>query len=482
MPTLRVLPGEIAWLPWSADAFSRARDERKPVLLCITATWSLSCREMDRTSYADPAIAFAINDGFVPVRVNADHRPDICDRYSLGGWPTTAFLTADGDMLGGGTYVEPQRLSGVLQQVRQAYGRAPASHRDSAVAVAPGDAGTPPDVESLCRAIFEAFDEEFGGFGAAPKFPHTAPIHLALARYRANGDERLESIVTRTLDAMGWGPLYDEDDGGFFRFAATRDWRQPHTEKLLTVNASLLHAYVAAADELKIARLGERAADIVRYVQTWLADVQDGGWYGSRCASGVVPGERSESVGVTDTAFYADGNACMASAMLRAASVFDDESLREFALKSLERVLLACYRPGHGVAHFTDGQARVRGLLPDQVAMATAQLDAFEATGNIVYEMMAEELAHYAIREMWDADAGGFFDRAVADAPDAVGLMRRRLKPFVANCEAARLLTRLAIASGDSEFTRFAAGALAAVAPQAAAQGPLAAHYVLAIE
>jgi uncharacterized protein YyaL (SSP411 family) len=110
--------------------------------------------------------------------------------------------------------------------------------------------------------------------------------------------------------------------------------------------------------------------------------------------------------------------------------------------------------------------------------MASACLDLFDLTGNVVYEMMAEELAHYALRLMWDGDAGGFFDRAPDDA-DPPGLMRR-LRPFAANCDASRTLRRLAAASGEQEFAAFADRILAAMAPLAVSQGPLAAHYVLA--
>jgi uncharacterized protein YyaL (SSP411 family) len=82
---------------------------------------------------------------------------------------------------------------------------------------------------------------------------------------------------------------------------------------------------------------------------------------------------------------------------------------------------------------------------------------------------------------MWDDEAGGFFDRAAAADDEAIGLMRQRLKPFVGNCEAARLLARLAAASGESDFAARADAALASVAPQAGRQGPLAAHYLLAL-
>ena len=171
----------------------------------------------------------------------------------------------------------------------------------------------------------------------------------------------------------------------------------------------------------------------------------------------------------------------MVSATLRAAELLDDTALGEFALKSLERIVVACYSPGAGIAHCLDGRPAVRGLLDDQVAMAAAHLDAHAATGNIVYEMMAQELMHYAVRMMWDEEGGGFFDRSVPEAAERIGLMGERLKPFVQNCDAARVLKRLAGVKGDHNFGAQAEATLAAVAPQAPHQGPLAAHYMLAL-
>jgi uncharacterized protein YyaL (SSP411 family) len=222
-------------------------------------------------------------------------------------------------------------------------------------------------------------------------------------------------------------------------------------------------------------------------LQTWLADPLDGGWFASQRADATyyglsAPQRRSVAAPAVDERLYADLNGAAASAALYAARLAGDEGLREFAIKSLERVLLGCYRPGAGVAHWFDREPHVRGLLGDQIAMVTANLDAYEVTGNIVYEMMAEELAHYALRTMWDEADAGFFDRARSEdgADAAIGLLRRPVKPFVPNCEAARMLRRLAATSGDNQFVSYADAALAALAPGAAAQGPLAAHFVLA--
>lgn len=445
---------------------------------------------MDRTSYADPAIVSVIHDRFVPIRVDADRRPDISERYALGGWPTTAFLTGDGEVLGGGTYVPHESMAGILDRVASAF-----ATRGDEIAQRSGTriSGDEPDPhapvvprDALLKSVYATYDAEHGGFGAGAKFPITAPLQLALEMHRDTGDRRMAEIATVTLDAMGWGGLYDEIDGGFFRCAATREWQAPHREKLLEVNASLLGLYVDASETLGVTRFQERAADVIRYVQTWLADPVDGGWGGSQHADDVYydasthETRRALVAPPVDRVLFAGWNASMVSAALRAARVFEDDGFRDFALTSLERVVLGCYRPGGGVAHFFEGEAHVRGLLDDQIAMATANLDAFEVTGNVVYEMMAQELGHYAVRVLWDEERGGFCD-SLAPEDDAVGLMRRRIRPFAANCEAARLFRRLASTSGGEEFADRAEATLAAVAPLASSQGPLAAHYLLAL-
>ena len=459
----------IPWLPWSADAFTQARAASKPVLLFISAAWCRWCDDMERTTWAESSVQKLVNDSFVAVRVDADRRPDIFDRYTLGGVPTTAFLTGDGFAFGGGTYVAAQRMADVLEQAARAF----ASRRDEidrrALARFAATEEPPGPILSsseLTACVFDSYDSEHGGFGSGEKFPLTAPLQLALALSESSPSP-FRAIVEQTLDAMTGGALYDEVDGGFFRYAASRDWQNATEEKLLDVNAALLHVYAEAADVLHAARYREIAADILRYVQTALADPVDGGWAGS---------QRGDSV---DRTLYTGWNAQMVSAVLRAARLLDDAALGQFAVKSLERVLLAVYQPGAGVAHFHDGAAQVRGLLDDQIQMTAAALDAFEATGNVVYSMMAEELGHYVLRLMWDDADPGFFDRV--DRDDEIGLLRRRAKPFVSNCQAASVMGRLAVASGTHEFREKAEAALSRVAGMAPAQGPLAAHYLLAM-
>jgi uncharacterized protein len=294
-------------------------------------------------------------------------------------------------------------------------------------------------------------------------------------------------MAIKTLDAIGWGPLHDDRDGGFFRYSRSGDWSSPEQEKLLDVNAALLDVYLDAFETLQLSRYGERAEDVLRYVQTWLADPVDGGWAGSQRAdpdyySGVtaVAGTVGVPTPPIDRTLYTSWNAAMASAALKAGRLLGDAGLSEFAIRSLERIVGLCYQPGGGMAHYHDGSPQVRGLLADQIAMAEAQLDAFEATGNIVYRMLAEELVLHALRTLWDDSDGGFFDRT-ADPDTDVGLMQARLKPFAANCAAARLLRRVARLSGRDALSGTADRALAAVHHDAPDAGPLAAELVLAL-
>ena len=473
----------IQWLPWRAESFARARAEGKPVLLALAPTWCGNSAGMDTATYGDSGVAALVNSRFVPIRVDADRRPDIAERYELGGWPTTAFLTPDGDLLGGGTYVEGRRLTDVLQRVSTAFEEG--LHLRTAPVRAPELPGHCATVAELTEAVTASFDAEHGGFGGAPKFPLVAPIRLALLLFKEDGSEKHRDIAITTLDAMGWGALYDEEDGGFFRYARRGDWGEPNGEKLLEVNASLLDLYLDAAECLGLERYLERAGDILRYVQTWLADQVDGGWAGSQCADGryYAPADGGRRTGRTpppiDRTLYTGWNALMAGAALKAGRALHDPPLSEFAIRSLERVAVLCYKPGGGVAHYYDDEPQVRGLLDDQIGMASAQLDAFEATGNIVYEMLAEELALYAVNAMWNEQAGGFFDRA-GDAAD-VGLLGERRIPFSTNCAAARLLKRLSHTAKKPRFGELAEQTLSAIGPRAAAEGPLAADYVLAV-
>ena len=243
------------WLPWGSAAFERARDAQRPILLTIGTTWSLGCAEMNRTTYRDPSVLELVNDSFVPVWVDADDRPDIGDRYGLGGWPTIAFLTADGRLLGGQTFTEPSPMVLLLTRVAEAFNARRAELSVSAErernqtepeAGPISEVAPAPDLALeawLLAHLQDAYDGVHGGFGRASKRLQSGPLLYALTQCGSR-NAPLRPIVTHTIDAAVWGPLFDQVDGGLFRYAAHRDWTGPAGEKLLTVNAGALEVLV----------------------------------------------------------------------------------------------------------------------------------------------------------------------------------------------------------------------------------------------
>ena len=131
-------------------------------------------------------------------------------------------------------------------------------------------------------------------------------------------------------------------------------------------------------------------------------------------------------------------------ACLKASEVFDPRELVPKAIDELERTIGRTYQPGAGVAHKVSEPGCERGRLGDQVRAASALLTAYMGTGRLPYAMLAEELVQYARRTLWD-EQGGFFDGPA-----------RASKPFVLNCEAARVLCRLATLHDAKEYCELA--------------------------
>ena len=478
--------GRVDWLPWGRAAFAWAADERRPVLLAVGAAWCPACARMGRTTYGDPAVCDLIERHYVPVRVDADRRPDIAERYTLGGWPTTAFLTPDGQLLGGETYVEPQRMALLLRRVADEFAR----RRDELAAAPPpapaSDAEAPftaGDIPAwLEHQLLAAFDPLHGGFGDAPRHLQAPALRFGLRRIAAGHTALLEA-VKRTLDAAGSGGLFDAVEGGAFRYCAGRDWTAPSVEKLLAVNAEALESLLDGWSVLGDAGCRDRAVGVIRYAAETLADREAGGFYASQYADEryfAAAAEERARLGVppVDRSVYAEGTARMAAAFLHAAARFEDSSLAEFAAAALERVVGETYERGNGIAHAADGGEAVRGLLADQVWTSAALLELYAAAEREVHLDMAQELMRFALRHLFDPAAGRFADRTVA--ADDIGLLRAPLFPFEANCMAVRVLARLGGLTGDDDFGRRADALLAALAPAARTRGAGAAPWVLA--
>jgi uncharacterized protein len=487
----------VAWLAWGPEAFARAGEEGKPVLLSITASWCHGCAVMDRVSYGDPAVARAIAGRFVPVRVDADRRPDINDRYNLDGWPTTALLTPSGEMLTGTTYLPADGLAKLLAEVSEAYADRRSALDERAAEVAarrrnrPSAAPTAvePDLaatEWIARRVVDECDPDHGGFLGDGKFLHVAALSVALTEYGRTGEPALGAAITRTLDGMAEGDVHDQVGGGFFRYAAGADWTRPHTEKMLDDQVGIVSLYLEASRVFGHARWRDVAREVIAYVNGTLCYAPDGRFFGSQAADEAYYQLRTGALRRTidpppvDRTSYTDSTARASAAWIRAGALLDDVALTELGGCALDRALVHTYQPGSGVAHWFDGHVGGRGLLTDQAHAAWALLVLHEATANPTFSMLAEELMRTALRTMWDETGGGFFDRIPGDA-DAIGLLADPLKPLAVNCQAARALARLARLTGDLTLHERALDTLRSQTSVYRAQGLFGAPYALAV-
>src|SRR5437867_7101377 len=130
--------------------------------------------------------------------------------------------------------------------------------------------------DDILRSVIENYDPVFGGFGEAPKFPHTDAVDLLLYGYRRSRDPDLLHMARKTLEYMGRGEVFDQEWGGFFRYATRRDWSEPHYEKMLEDNANLLRNVLSLYRITNDGAHAELARRTIDYIEWKLRDKERG--------------------------------------------------------------------------------------------------------------------------------------------------------------------------------------------------------------
>jgi uncharacterized protein len=511
----------VDWYPWGEEALARARGEDRPILLSIGYAACHWCHVMEHESFEDAETARLMNEHFVNVKVDREERPDLDAVYmdavvtmtGHGGWPMTVFLTPEGEPFFGGTYFPPAPRHGlpsfrqVLEAVAQAYRERRADVARSArqlVESVRGSAELAPSSEPLTDSVLgeaagalrRSFDPEWGGFGGAPKFPPASVLEFLLRRGELD-------LVTKTLDGMAAGGMYDLVGGGFHRYSVDERWLVPHFEKMLYDNALLvpayLHAWVVTGEE----RYRRVAEDTCEYLLHDLA-LPDGGFASSQDADtdgvegltytwtadegvpaellqpfehgrSIVRGEldpelrlrlleersRRPQPGRDDKAIAAWNGlalAALAETARRLPSnrlLLSAERLGNFLLSGLSSPDGRLFRT------WRDERASIPGYLEDYADVAHGLLELHVATGEVRWLEEANRLARLAVELFADDERGGFF----MAAHDAEQLVARKKdlddNPVPSgNSMLAHVLLRLARIYGDDELERRAAGVL----------------------
>ncbi|MEI6413918.1 MAG: thioredoxin domain-containing protein [Pseudomonadota bacterium] len=262
----------VDWWPWCPEALALAKQQNRPILLSIGYSACHWCHVMAHESFENDATAAQMNRDFVNIKVDREEHPDLDRLYQTahqllsgrpGGWPLTVFLDPQNLIpFFVGTYFPPRArhglpaFGGLLARIIEAF-RAdrPALEaqgqvlRERLIALFSGSPGGEGELNHLsCRQaarqqLAASFDDTHGGFGQAPKFPHTTQLEWLLDEWNRPGqavDRQALDWVLLTLTRMTQGGIFDHLGGGFYRYSVDERWEIPHFEKMLYDNGPLL--------------------------------------------------------------------------------------------------------------------------------------------------------------------------------------------------------------------------------------------------
>jgi len=298
----------VDWYPWGEEAFARARDEDKPVIVSIGYSACHWCHVMEHESFEDEETAALMNEHFVNIKVDMEERPDVDKIYmnyvqlttGSGGWPLNVFLTPDKRPFFGGTYFPPENRYNMpsFKRVLASIADVWATKRDEllfsanevigemrrlSIAEMSGEGLSTAQLDSAFQHFVRYFDAGNGGFGGAPKFPPAMSLEFLLRYYKRTGNENALEMVRHTCLKMAHGGIYDQLGGGFHRYAVDSVWLVPHFEKMLYDNAQLAVVYLHLFQITKDAFYQRIAVEILDYVKREMTG-PDGGFYSTQDA------------------------------------------------------------------------------------------------------------------------------------------------------------------------------------------------------
>jgi uncharacterized protein len=459
---------EICWHEWGKEAFQKSQREDKPVILFLSAFWCRYCQRMDEGAFSDGDNIALLNAYFIAMRTENAQRPDIDARYNLNGWPTIAFMSPYGELLGATNYLASEEFGNLLARVYTTYQEKKDQLRSAEETVpesfekaTPPLTGTPTYEACLLeitKVIMELADRVHGGYGRGQKFIQAEANDFLLSRHDATRDSECLDHVCLTLDRMSASPIHDQKEGGYFRTSSGADWSEPHREKLLAEQAGLLGNSLRAFRITGRSEYARMAEEIIEYLDHKLSDPGNGAFYGCEdFLQSAEPSLKEEFFTIIDRCIYTDANAQAIVNYLAASEILGNSGCKERALKALEFLWDHCRSREEGMFHYFDGAPHVPGLLNDQAQTGAALVKAHRATRERKYLDRAKELAEFIITEFKNPN-GGYYDLC---APSRAHL-KFQLTLIEQNGAAASFFLMLAESTKDLKYRQAALPALGA--------------------
>lgn len=426
----------IEWREYSASAFQEAVKDNKPIFLLLTApSWCYWCQVYESEEYLfNPQVTKYINANFIPVYVDADKRQDLTRQYLEGGWPSTTILNPQGRRITGFSGPRPPNVMISILKQALSYDKNNDSIKSN-YKYTPSPIHIPVTREldilknNYLNYAIQLYDPVYGGFGNGQKFPQARTLDYFLDMYEKTNNSQyllmahntLQNEYTNIAELQTNYNLFDPIEGGFHRYGTKRDYSPPHYEKMLYDNARLLktyyHLYV-------LERNNVIAQEVVDKTTSMLLQWYDekGGFAGNTDASpedkyyGLInrPSELKPRLEKTK---YTDWNSEAIITFTYMWKQTHNSTYKNIVTQTLEFYRNNIITTRDGAYHYISpsGEKNITGSLADNAYLLLAFVEASDTLNDSKYLETAEQLANYTLRELYDWNSSGFFERHSKD-------------------------------------------------------------------
>jgi len=489
----------VDWWPWCDEAFERAKAENKPVFFSSGYSTCHWCHVMAHESFEDDEVARILNENYIAIKLDREERPDVDTVYmdfcqamtGSGGWPLTVIMTPDKKPFFAGTYFPKARKYGRIGfiEILESLSKEWKSNQLRLIGISeeiseaivkrrePVLINDLPDIkEPIIKAVTGlklSFDEKYGGFSGAPKFPSPHILSFLMRYYLKEKDDGALQMVEKTLLQMYRGGIFDHIGFGFSRYSTDEKWLAPHFEKMLYDNALLAIAYL----EFFMIKGGELYLDIalkvLKYVEREMTS-PEGAFYSAQDADsdgvegkyytwgkaeiknvlGILAGNRfCNTYGITrqgnfeglnipnmidelyldeipgidhmrqklynhrlkryklhkDDKILTSWNGLMITAYARAYQATGDIKHLEIAKKAIDFIERNLMEGEEVYVSFREGRKNTKAMLDDYAFLSSAYIAMYEASLESRYMNKAAKLLDTVIYKFKDKENSGFF-------------------------------------------------------------------------
>jgi len=254
----------VNWHMLNEKTLKKAKEENKLIFLSIGYSTCHWCHVMERESFENEEIAKILNKYFIPIKVDKEEMPDVDKYYQriyqivhnrAGGWPLTIILTPDMKPFYLATYIpphfsqfgpglkeillaiandfknNPQKIYKIAKNLDEYQKRVNKTFKKRKV--------NSDIVDKIIAQAKENIDFTYGGLKGAPKFPTESMFDLLIDVYLLTKNKDIKKAIDVSLKNIALNGLFDQVEGGFFRYSTDSQWKIPHFEKMLYNNANI---------------------------------------------------------------------------------------------------------------------------------------------------------------------------------------------------------------------------------------------------